>query len=1417
LLKIALVSGILLILVVPVVPTLDPHSTAVSAPHPTEATAREYSFPAAHARASSRTPYVADTLVLANGTIVPGNFLAADELGPAAIAYDSGKGEAFVADAGSNNVSVINYTTDRVIALIPVSANPKSVVYDEGNGEVFVDNRSVVNVISDITNSVVATVRSGGNDCGEMAYDPAKGEVFVADEVANKVAVINDTSDHVIARVPVGSYPQGVAYDSDDSEVFVANENSRNLSVINDTTDSVVGTVQVGGIPLELAYDSGKGEVIVLYDWGTPDVAVVSASTDKVVANITVGFAADGSYPSGIAYDGGVGKVFIAYSEVNAVYTTNDLSVVNDSTDKVVANLSVGFSPGGVAYDRGKGQVLVAVSGSDYVSVVGALSDNIVANITLGSNPWGVTYDGGRGELFATNGMSGLYVVSDSSNSASENLSIGAYPEGDAYDEGKGEIFVANFEPSQSGLCTVSVVNDSTTNLVATVSVGNNPIAAAYDGGKGEVYVATFSTNNVSVISDLTDKVVATIPVGTTPSAVAYDSGKGEIFIANSNCSPSCGQGSVSVINDTTNTVVATVPVDDDPAGVAYDSAKGEIFVANTGSNNVSVISDATNSVVSTVGVGTSPIGLAYDGGNGDVLVADLGLPSGPGEVSVISDTTNTVIATVPVGAYPIEVAYDSGNGDIYVANNNQGTISIISFGVPGSGPVITSFTSSPNPTDVTIPATLTVSASGGAPPYTLAYIGLPAGCSSSNTSSLECTSKKPGTFTVRVFVNDSAGQSVNATLSLTVHQRTAISSFTANPSEVMAGGSTNLSVSATKGIPPYTYMYAGLPTGCLSSNSANVSCTPTRLGNWMVQVYVNDSVGYSVNATRDLMVVSPPWGIYGLTATPSVEVLSVGKSTNFTAFATCADSGPPGTWPCSSSVTFRWALANNSMGTLNSTMGNPIAFTAGNTPGTVLLYMSGTLNLQTWCSGPITITISSTPTPTLTSVAVTPKTDTVAEDGTTSQITATPTCSSTCLAGTTYSWTLTNSSMGELSSSFDPTVTFFSGDAPGEVKLFLNATLNGITVHASPVSITISPTPPPTMTSLVIVPSNAVLGTGGTEVFTGIPVCQGTCPAGTTYNWTLTNSSMGTLNSSFGNPVSFTAGGRAGTVTLFVNASLNCGYLGCAPGQWCGATNCGSNQSTFVTIPISVLTSVAISPTSATVVVRGTTSPFVAIPTCSFGICPNGMEYRWTLSDLSMGSLNTTTGNLVTFTAGNTSGTVRLFVNALLNGISVQSSVAEITIPKVMCSNRATVDPTSVSLGPAGTQTFTVSAFISCGTSAAYSWTLTNNAMGKLNATTGTVVAFTAGNTGGMVSLYVNATYNGTTIQSAPVTITITSPSTGFLGLPGFQGYYVLGIGAVAGVIVVAVWVRALLPLPKKNLPSSQNVSPPKTGTNAS
>src|SRR5271157_2094891 len=102
--------------------------------------------------------------------------------------------------------------------------------YDSAKGELFVTHffNDTVTVFSDSNNAQVATVSLEQNyEPVGVAYDGAKGELFVAGYGANEVSVVSDSTNKIVANTTVGAYPEAVAYDSAKGEIFVASGNTR--------------------------------------------------------------------------------------------------------------------------------------------------------------------------------------------------------------------------------------------------------------------------------------------------------------------------------------------------------------------------------------------------------------------------------------------------------------------------------------------------------------------------------------------------------------------------------------------------------------------------------------------------------------------------------------------------------------------------------------------------------------------------------------------------------------------------------------------------------------------------------------------------------------------------------------------------------------------------------------------------------------------------------------------------------------------------------------------------------------------------------------------------------------------------------------------------------------------------------------
>lgn len=178
-----------------------------------------------------------------------------------------------------------------------------------------------------------------------------------------------------------------------------------------------------------------------------------------------------------------------------------------------------------------------------------------------------------------------------------------------------------------------------------------------------------------------------------------------------------------------------------------------------------------------------------------------------------------------------------------------------ITAGLLVSTPLVASL----NPVPLGNTTHFSVSATGGNTPYSYSYSGLPSGCSSSNTANLTCSPNASGSFPVNVTITDSKGRTVTSSTTLNVQvPPLTISAFAAFPSTVLVNHTTDLNVTASGGLAPYSYAYLNLPPGCSSKNAGTLSCTPTSSGSFNVTVTVNDSQNQSMTDNTTLVVTNP-------------------------------------------------------------------------------------------------------------------------------------------------------------------------------------------------------------------------------------------------------------------------------------------------------------------------------------------------------------------------------------------------------------------------------------------------------------------------------------------------------------------------------------------------------------------------------
>ena len=263
-----------------------------------------------------------------------------------------------------------------------VGVNPKTnTIYESGLG--------TVSVINGATGKVTATIADSGKQPGDIAVDPTRNLVYVANAGSGTITVINGKTNKVHHTTKVGHDPVSIAVNTKKDLVYVANTNSNTVSVINGRTDRVVHTVKVRHHPNYVAVNVKTGTVYATFE-GVPGsqngstyffhagVAVISGRTNKVTRLVKPA-SESGSSADGVAVDPGTGRVYVVFD-----YAYGAVLVLNGKTDKVITNISVGSYPNMIALNLTKHLMYVGWSDANQqgikVSFVKLGSGRIIGN-----------------------------------------------------------------------------------------------------------------------------------------------------------------------------------------------------------------------------------------------------------------------------------------------------------------------------------------------------------------------------------------------------------------------------------------------------------------------------------------------------------------------------------------------------------------------------------------------------------------------------------------------------------------------------------------------------------------------------------------------------------------------------------------------------------------------------------------------------------------------------------------------------------------------------------------------------------------------------------------------------------------------------------------------------------------------------
>ena len=337
----------------------------------------------------------------------------------------------YVTNEGSDNVTVINRQSGDVVATIMVGRNPRGIATSQGreHPRVYVANSgsNSISVIDPTINKVEVEIpiRFGREPEGITVtrISPEKEIIFVTNYGSHNVSLIDALSQQESDKVDVGIGPVAIAVDPpvdtlfgtrflsfDDINtlrsyrekffnVYVVNKNSKDVSVVRmDAVSNRPGDVfniKVEWSPIALFVDYPRGKVYVAnYNFDALSIMdilqIVKGNNTGAVSEITN----IGNYVIGVIADPDLDRIYLLKEipgEIMIIRPFSEaFSTVRTSVAPMLGTILVGNSPRSLILDPEGRKIYVVNRGSDSVSVIDKTTKREEQVIPVGKKPYGI-------------------------------------------------------------------------------------------------------------------------------------------------------------------------------------------------------------------------------------------------------------------------------------------------------------------------------------------------------------------------------------------------------------------------------------------------------------------------------------------------------------------------------------------------------------------------------------------------------------------------------------------------------------------------------------------------------------------------------------------------------------------------------------------------------------------------------------------------------------------------------------------------------------------------------------------------------------------------------------------------------------------------------------------------------------------
>jgi YVTN family beta-propeller protein len=359
--------------------------------------------------------------------------------------YENSTGDWYALNLGTNNVSVVDGSTDLEMARPQLGMRPRKLAYHAGLEKVYVsDDETPQVVVLNAANLQVSSLLQLGDLSSELVYLPAHNRYYAGS--SDGLLVINPLNDQVVKTISLPAKPSSMVYASGPDKLYGSHADNFTISVIDAATEQVATTIYTGKKSYRGFYHSGNNQVYFLNAW------------------------------------------------------SDDMTIINCATDQVVATLNLGLDPELWAYNEQTDELFIGKPLADEVVVVDCSNNTVGPAIAVGEGPHHLLYNPDANKIYSANEDEGtVSVIDGNTHAVIKTVPAGTFPYYLAYHPVLQQVFCANWWSSD-----LTIIDGTADTVVQTVAVGTNPVRMIYNPVAERMFVACLNGSSLSLVKDST-------------------------------------------------------------------------------------------------------------------------------------------------------------------------------------------------------------------------------------------------------------------------------------------------------------------------------------------------------------------------------------------------------------------------------------------------------------------------------------------------------------------------------------------------------------------------------------------------------------------------------------------------------------------------------------------------------------------------------------------------------------------------------------------------------------------------------------------------------------------------------------------------------------------------------------------------